>query len=97
MPEKQETKKEKQSLVDAVDRALEDIRLAGEEIDFLAVAERTGVARSTLYRNRVAREHVATARDRQRVSANTHRQLLEEIESLRTRVEALEHKVQSLS
>lgn len=97
MPEKQETKKEKQSLVDAVDRALEDIRIAGEEIDFLAVAERIGVARSTLYRNRVAREHVATARDRQRFAANTHRQLLEEMESLRDRVEVLEQKVQSLS
>lgn len=96
MLEKQKTKREKPSLIEAVDRAIEKMTEAKEEIDFLSVARKIGVARSTLYRNTVVREHIVAAREYQRLSFNTQWNLLNEVETLKERVEALERKVEDL-
>jgi hypothetical protein len=96
MREKQRTKREKPSLVEAVDRVIEEMTEAKEEVDFLSVARKIGVARSTLYRNTVAREHISAAREYQRLSLNTQWNLLNEVEALKKRVEALERKVEGL-
>jgi hypothetical protein len=96
MLEKQKTKREKPSLIEAVDRAIEKMTEAKEEVDFLSVARKIGVARSTLYRNTVVREHIAAAREYQRLSFNTQWNLLNEVETLKERVEALERKVEDL-
>ncbi|MFP4482984.1 MAG: DUF6262 family protein [Thermovirgaceae bacterium] len=96
MQEKQRTKREKPSLVEAVDKAIEEMTEAKEEVDFLSVARKIGVARSTLYRNTVAREHIAAAREYQRLSVNTQWNLLKEVEALKQRVEGLERKVEGL-
>lgn len=94
MQEKQRTKREKPSLVDAVDKAIEEMTKGKEEVDFLSVAKKIGVARSTLYRNTIAREHIAAAREYQRLSFNTQWNLLNEVESLKQRVAVLEKKVE---
>jgi len=96
MQEKQRTKREKPSLVEAVDRAIEEMTEAKEEVDFLSVARKIGVARSTLYRNTVAREHIAAAREYQKLSFNTQWNLLNEVEVLKQRVSVLERKVEGL-
>lgn len=96
MQEKQRTKREKPSLVEAVDRAIEEMTEAKEEVDFLSVARKIGVARSTLYRNTMAREHIAAAREYQRLSFNTQWNLLKEVETLKKRVDALEQKIKIL-
>ncbi|MDK2846160.1 MAG: hypothetical protein PWR18_762 [Synergistales bacterium] len=96
MHEKQRTRHEKPSLIEAVDRAIEEMTEASEEVDFISVARRTGVARSTLYRNTIVREHIAAAREKQRLSLNTQWKLTSEVESLKQRVEELEREVESL-
>jgi hypothetical protein len=96
MHEKQRTRYEKPSLIEAVDRAIEEMTEASEEVDFISVARRIGVARSTLYRNTIVREHIAAAREKQRLSLNTQWKLTSEVESLKQRVEVLEREVESL-
>jgi polyhydroxyalkanoate synthesis regulator phasin len=44
----------------------------------------------------VVREHIAAAREYQRLSFNTQWNLLNEVETLKERVEALERKVEDL-
>lgn len=93
MSKKQYTKKEKATLIKAVEKALLDLEEEGMRIDFQIMARRLGTARSTLYRNPTVRRIITEARDRQELSSNYLYQLQEEMNNLRYRVSLLEEAV----
>lgn len=81
------------SVLNRVERACADLARDGLPVTFAAVATRTGMARSTLYRNQALRSlvehHSRTEAD------GTITALTDEIATLRTAVETLAEKVRS--
>ena len=75
-----------------VERACAQLARAREPITFVAVAERAGVGRATLYRDPTLRALVNEHRSRGR-EAHTLSDLASEVAQLRTSVEAIATKV----
>jgi len=90
-------KRGKQSLFDAVKVAIDEMKAAGQDVDFQSVARKLGVARSTLYRNALVRELVEKARTEKRGRVVPYSDLIVVVEDLKRRVEELERKVQGVS
>jgi hypothetical protein len=78
--------------LDKVERACRDLAAAGQPITFTAVAERTQLSRTTLYRNpdlrAVVEEHRTRAADARSLSG-----LATEIAHLRTAMQAVAERV----
>lgn len=77
-----------------VERASAELAAAGEPVTFAAVAARSGLGRTTLYRRRDLRALVEEHRLRTR-DANTLSGLTVQVDQLRHGVEALAAKVRS--
>ena len=71
-----------------VEQACADLINAGQQVTFTAVAEHTGLARATLYRNQQLRAVIDEHRQRQH-EARTLSGLTAEITHLRTAVEEI--------
>lgn len=97
MKDKQYTKKEKATLIARVEKAVEELRETGCQVDFQAVSRKLGIARSTLYRNPTVRQIITRTREQQQLAANTLFHLQQEISALKARVEQLEEQLQELS
>ncbi len=78
--------------VSTVERACRDLTATGQPVTFTTIAERTGISRTTLYRNpqlrAVVEEHRHHSHDPRTLSG-----LTAEIAHLRTAVEALADRV----
>lgn len=78
--------------VATVERACRDLAATGQPVTFIAIAERTGISRTTLYRNpqlcAIVNEHRFHSHDPRTLSG-----LTAEIAHLRTAVEALADRV----
>ncbi|MHB1290458.1 DUF6262 family protein [Georgenia sp.] len=81
------------STLNRVERACADLAREGRPVTFAAVATRTGMARSTLYRNQALRALIEHHRRSQ--TDGTITALTDEIAILRTAVETLAEKVRS--
>lgn len=79
------------SLINHVERACADLARDGLPVTFTSVATRTGMARSTLYRNQALRRLVEHHRRSEPDATITA--LTDEIATLRTAVETLADKV----
>lgn len=77
-----------------VEQACADLLHAGRHVTFSAVAERTGMARATLYRNAPLRAVIEEHRARQ-ADAHTLTGLATEIAHLRTALEAVADNVRN--
>lgn len=80
-----------QNMLKRIERACVLIAQTGAPITFVAVAEHTGIARSTLYRNQDIRtviEHHRSSSPDQTITA-----LTEELTTLRTTIHVLADKV----
>lgn len=76
----------------AVEQACADLAATGDPVTFAAIAERTGLSRTTLYRDdglrAVIEEHRARSRDARTLSG-----LRRELDHLRTAVDTLADRV----
>jgi len=81
------------SLLNRVERACTDLRRDDQPITFTAVATRTGLSRSTLYRNPALRAVVD--HHRRDTSDGTISAITDEITTLRTAVNALAARVRT--
>ena len=81
------------SALNRVERACTDLARDGRPVTFAAVATRTGMARSTLYRNQALRALIDHHRRGQ--TDGTITALADEIATLRTAVETLAEKVRN--
>jgi fructose-1,6-bisphosphatase len=79
------------SVLNHVERACTDLARDGLPVTFAAVATRTGIARSTLYRNQALRSLVE--HHRRNHTDGTITAITDEIATLRTAVETLAAKV----
>jgi ClpP class serine protease len=80
------------STLNRVERACVELRQDGEDVTFTAVATRTGLGRSTLYRDPLIRAVIAEHRHRTATSG-TVAGLTDEIATLRTALDALADRV----
>ena len=80
------------STLNRVERACIELHHDGEEVTFTAVAARTGLGRSTLYRDPAIRAVIEEHRHRT-ASGGTLAALTDEIATLRAAVEALASNV----
>jgi len=80
------------STLNRVERACNDLRRAGHDVTFTAVAAATGLGRTTLYRDPAIRAAIEEHR-RRTVTGGTLAGLTEEIATLRTAVDALAERV----
>lgn len=71
-----------------VQQAIDDLSCSGERISFRSVAEKSGVCRSTLYRNGVFRAMVEGARDELSRRAEEE-ELAAQVKSLQSQVDEL--------
>lgn len=81
------------SVLNQVERACDDLARDGLPVTFAAVATRTGMARSTLYRNQALRRLIE--HHRRSEADGTITALTDEIATLRNAVETLAGKVRS--
>ncbi len=70
--------------------ALKELKTSQQHIDFKAVSQKLGIARSTLYRNPIVREEITAAREASRATSTSLSELQEEIRHLKERVQKLE-------
>ncbi len=96
LSEKQITKKEKRELIEAVQKAIADMEITGSHVDFQTVSRKMGIARSTLYRNQVARETISAARQKNKLPPNTLDNLQAQIYELQEKVYDLETRLKVL-
>jgi hypothetical protein len=75
-----------------VERACAQLHRDGHTVTFTAIAARTGLGRSTLYRNPIIRAVIETHRHRT-ADSGTLAGLTDEIATLRTALDALADKV----
>jgi hypothetical protein len=80
------------STLQRVERACADLHHAGHAVTFTAVAARTGLSRTTLYRNPTLRAVIDQHRHRSTASG-TLTGLTDEIATLRTALDALATRV----
>lgn len=93
MTKRKVTQKEKANLINATERAIQELNESGEKIDFQAVARKLGVARSTLYRNQTVYSLIANARNNQFLVSDPINHFQREIEGIKGRLDVLEEKV----
>jgi len=96
LPEKQVTKKEKREFIEAVEKVIAEMELSGSRIDFQTVSRKMGTARSTLYRNKIVRETISSARQRNKLPSNTLDSLQSQIQELQGRICELESRLKDL-
>ncbi|NKQ59424.1 hypothetical protein HFP15_41990 [Amycolatopsis sp. K13G38] len=75
-----------------VERACADLHRDGQQVTFTAVAARTGLGRTTLYRNPALRSMIEEHRHRA-ATGGTLTSLTDEIATLRTALDALATRV----
>lgn len=80
------------STLQHVERACVDLRHAGHAVTFIAIAARTGLSRTTLYRNPSLRAVIDQHRHRSNTSG-TLTGLTDELATLRTALDALATRV----
>lgn len=78
-------------MLNKIERACAEISHNGDTVTFVAVAERTGIARSTLYRNQHMRSIVE--HHRSKAPNETMLVLTDELTTLRVTVETLAEKI----
>ena len=89
------TKKEKRSLIRAVDQTIKKLENNNWEISFSTVAREIGVARSTLYRNPTARKKIEKARRKKELAIDNEALIYElkgEIKEIKNKMDRLENK-----
>ena len=81
------------STLGRVERACTQLHQDGQPVTFTAVAARTGLGRTTLYRNPALRAVIDDCRHRTALASGTLTGLTDEISTLRTALDALAARV----
>ena len=79
-----------------MERTIAEMEQMGSHIDFQTVSRKMGMARSTLYRNKIVRETISSARQRNKLPSNTLDSLQSQMFELQEKVRELDSRLRSL-